>query len=71
MVPASELWDEAVKLADEIAANSPTALAKLKDILNSDQDSSAAEIAAYLACLSDGEGREGMDAFLKKRDPNW
>lgn len=71
VVPAAELWDEAVKLADEIAANAPTALAEIKRILRSNYDSSAAEIEAYLACLSDGEGREGMAAFLEKRKPSW
>lgn len=71
VVPAAELWNEAGRVAEEMAGNSPTALANIKAILRSKQDSNVAEITAYLTCLSTGEGREGMIAFLEKREPNW
>ena len=71
VVPAAALWDEAEQLAQQIAANSPTALAEIKRLLQSGNVSGAAEIDAYMTCLQDGEGREGMRAFLDKRPPRW
>jgi len=71
VVPAAELWNASTSLADDIAANAPTALAHIKRILQSCQDSGAEEIEAYLTCVTNGEGREGMQAFLEKRKPNW
>lgn len=71
VVPAAALWDEAEQLAQQVAANSPTALAEIKRLLQSGNVAGAAEIDAYMTCLQDGEGREGMRAFLEKRQPQW
>ena len=71
VVPAAALWNEAEKLAEEIASCSPTAVVEIKRLLRDRNESGAAEIVAFLNCLIDGEGREGMQAFLEKRQPNW
>ena len=69
VVPAAALWDEAEKLAAEIASSSPTAVAQIKRLLRGSNASGAAEIDAFMTCLIDGEGREGMQAFLEKAPP--
>ncbi|MBI83709.1 MAG: enoyl-CoA hydratase [Planctomycetaceae bacterium] len=71
VVPAASLWDEAEKLAQQVAANSPTALAQIKRLLRCDDVSGSMEIDAYITCLDKGEAREGMRAFLEKQPPRW
>ena len=76
VVADDNLLGEAEQLAREVAANSPTALAEIKRILREIRHPTSAqygaiEIEAYLTCINDGEGREGMRAFLEKRMPRW
>ena len=71
VVPETVLWNEAEKLAAEIASSSPTAVAEIKRLLRGKNESGALEIDAFITCLMDGEGREGMQAFLEKRRPQW
>lgn len=75
VVPLSDLLPETLRWAREMLANSPTALRFLKAALNADCDGQAglqelAGSATLLYYLTD-EGREGKQAFLEKRKPDF
>ncbi|HNN90673.1 MAG TPA: 1,4-dihydroxy-2-naphthoyl-CoA synthase [Pseudomonadota bacterium] len=75
VVPLAELLPETLRWAREMLANSPTALRFLKAALNADCDGQAglqelAGSATLLYYLTD-EGREGKQAFLEKRKPDF
>jgi naphthoate synthase len=75
VVPLAELEAETVQWCREILANSPMALRCLKAALNADCDGQAglqelAGNATLLYYLSE-EGKEGKQAFLEKRKPNF
>jgi naphthoate synthase len=75
VVPLAELEAETLKWAREMLENSPTALRFLKAALNADCDGQAglqelAGSATLLYYLTE-EGREGKQAFLEKRKPNF
>jgi naphthoate synthase len=74
-VPYAELETETVKWCREILQHSPLALRCLKSALNADCDGQAglqelAGNATLLFSLTE-EGREGRDAFVEKRKPNF
>ena len=75
VVPLAELETETLKWAREMLQNSPTALRFLKAALNADCDGQAGlqELAgsATLLYYMTEEGREGKEAFLEKRKPNF
>lgn len=59
--------DEAVKnLRASFAKGSPTAIALVKRALRDGQD-----VAAFAACFTGPESREGMTAFVEKRPAVW
>lgn len=75
VVPLAELERETVKWCREMLANSPMALRFLKAALNADCDGQAglqdlAGSATLLYYLSE-EGKEGKNAYLEKRKPNF
>jgi naphthoate synthase len=75
VVPLERLEDEAVGWAREILEKSPTAIRFLKASFNADTDGLAgiqqlAGDATLLYYLTD-EAKEGRDAFLQKRRPNF
>lgn len=75
VVPLAELEAETVKWAREILQHSPTALRLLKASLNADCDGQAglqqlAGDATLLFYLTE-EGKEGRNAFLEKRKPDF
>jgi naphthoate synthase len=75
VVPVDRLQDEAVQWAREILALSPTAIRFLKAAFNADTDGLAglqqlAGDATRLFYMTE-EGREGKNAFLEKRKPNF
>jgi len=75
VVPLDRLEDEAVGWAREILEKSPTAIRFLKASFNADTDGLAgiqqlAGDATLLYYLTD-EAKEGRDAFLQKRRPNF
>jgi len=75
VVPYEELESETVGWCREILQNSPMALRCLKSALNADCDGQAGlqELAgnATLLFYMTEEGREGRDAFVEKRKPNF
>jgi len=75
VVPLERLEEETLNWCEEILKNSPLALRCLKAALNADCDGQAglqelAGNATLLYYLSE-EGREGKNAFLEKRPPNF
>ncbi|MGQ0550557.1 MAG: 1,4-dihydroxy-2-naphthoyl-CoA synthase [Armatimonadota bacterium] len=75
VVPLDRLEDEALRWAREILDKSPLAIRVLKAAFNADTDGLAGlqqlgGDATLLYYLSD-EAKEGRDAFLEKRKPNF
>ena len=75
VVPYEDLEAETVQRCREILANSPLAIRCLKSALNADCDGQAGlqELAgnATLLFYMTEEGKEGKEAFLEKRRPNF
>jgi naphthoate synthase len=75
VVPHAELEREALAWAERICAKSPTAQRMLKFAFNAVDDGLVGQQvfageATRLAYMTD-EAREGRDAFLEKRPPDW
>jgi naphthoate synthase len=75
VVPLADLERETVQWCREILQHSPTAIRLLKASLNADCDGQAglqqlAGDATLLFYLTE-EGKEGKNAFLEKRKPNF
>lgn len=75
VVPCEQLEEETVQWCREILGNSPTALRCLKAALNADCDGQTGlqELGgnATLLFYMTEEGKEGRDAFLQKREPDF
>lgn len=75
VVPLDRLEEETVRWCREILQNSPTAIRCLKAALNADCDGQAGlqELAgnATLLFYQTDEGKEGRNAFLEKRPPDF
>jgi len=74
--PVSDYLDEAIKLADEIASRAPTAVRVAKKLINASFDSPltnglAEEKQAFYELFGTEDQKEGMQAFIEKRKPNW
>ena len=75
VVPLARLHDEAMQWAREIMQKSPTAIRFIKASFNVDTDGQAglqqlAGDATLLYYLTE-EAKEGKNAFLEKRPPDW
>jgi len=75
VVPLAQLEEETIKWAKEILEKSPTAIRFLKAAFNADTDGLAglqqlAGDATMLYYMTE-EGREGRNAFLEKRKPDF
>ncbi len=75
VVPLERLEEETIKWAKQILKLSPTAIACLKAALNSDCDGQAgiqqlAGLTTKLFYMTE-EAKEGRDAFLEKREPDF
>ncbi|PKB72439.1 MAG: hypothetical protein BZY87_00385 [SAR202 cluster bacterium Io17-Chloro-G6] len=76
VVPAGDLMEEAMGLAQQIAENAPLAVQTFKELayrgLNmSNQDISALTYQMYDALLLTEDSKEGPKAFAEKRKPQW
>ena len=75
VVPLARLEEEAVKWGEEILQMSPTAIRVMKAAFNADTDGLAGlqELAgdATMLYYMTEEAREGRDAFLQKRKPDF
>jgi enoyl-CoA hydratase len=76
VVPVSEYLDEALKLAEEIAARAPLAVRAAKRMINLSYESFLTEgleeeKRVFYSLFSSEDQKEGMQAFVEKRKPNW
>ena len=76
VVPMEAYLEEALKLAAEIAARAPLALRLGKEAVNRAfesflGDGLADERRAFYFLFASQDKKEGMQAFLDKRDPEW
>jgi 2-(1,2-epoxy-1,2-dihydrophenyl)acetyl-CoA isomerase len=76
VVPDDEVDQLTADLAQELAAAAPYAIGKAKQVIYEGLDSSlegAAETEAegIVGAMATNDGKEGIAAFLEKRDPNW
>ena len=61
------------QVAGTLARQSPNALREIKQLLRETRDerSDAAEHATFVRALASDDGKEGVAAFLEKREPRW
>ena len=76
VVPADQLMNVCMKLANKIASKGPVAIKLAKRVINEGiearlDEGSAYETRDFAECFAIGEAKEGMSAFLEKRKPNW
>ncbi len=74
--PRESYLDEALALANQIAARAPVAVRLAKDAVNRAYELTLAEGLAYerrsfAFVFGTEDQKEGMRAFLEKRDPQW
>jgi enoyl-CoA hydratase / 3-hydroxyacyl-CoA dehydrogenase len=69
-----ELFDTALQWARKLAGQAPIAVATIKDVSASGGDLDAgleAEKTAFASIFVSEDAREGVAAFLEKREPTW
>jgi len=76
VVPVSDYFNEALKLAEEIAARAPLAVRAAKRAINHSfesflKDGLAEEKQIFYNLFGTEDQKEGMQAFVEKRKPNW
>jgi enoyl-CoA hydratase len=75
VVPAAELLDAALALANTIAANGPLAIRMTKDLVRravlDDPNRGWATSEELTSIFSSQDAQEGAVAFLEKRPPSW
>jgi len=76
VVPANELIDEAMKVAEAIASNSAPAVMMTKEAINRAYETTLAEGVrferrAFFSLFATEDQKEGMQAFIDKREPNF
>jgi enoyl-CoA hydratase len=76
VVPASDYLNEALKLAEEIASRAPLAVRAAKKMINAAYEASltdglAEEKQTFYDLFSTADQKEGMQAFVEKRKPDW
>lgn len=76
VVPVEDYLDEALDLAQEIAARAPLAIRFGKEAVNrafetSLSDGLAEERRAFYYLFASQDQKEGMQAFIEKRKPDW
>jgi len=76
VVPMEDYLDKAVSLAEEIAERAPLAIRAGKQAVNavfenSLTDGLSTEKELFYGLFSTEDQKEGMKAFIEKREPNW
>lgn len=76
VVPHDELISFVLDMAKKICRQSQFAVARAKEVVAASLDKSlpaacAAEADAFVACFEAGDQKEGMQAFLEKREPSF
>lgn len=73
LVPDHELFETALMWGAKLAAQAPVAVGQIKAVsAKGDLDEGIeAEKAGFAAAFGSEDAREGIDAFLGKRTPNW
>lgn len=76
VVPVEVYLDEAVDLANQIAARAPLAVRMGKEMVNQAFETGLsegikAERRSFYFLFSSEDQKEGMQAFIEKRDPEW
>ena len=76
VVPVEVYLDQALKLANELAVRSPLAIRMGKEMVNHALESFLAdgiadERRSFYYLFSSEDQKEGMRAFIEKRDPEW
>ena len=75
VVAPERLMEAAMELAERISKNSPRAIAHALQVIQAGHGASeaglAAEIEHFGACFSSSDFKEGVDAFLSKRKPEF
>ena len=76
VVPVGDFLNVAIILADEIAARAPMAVRAAKRMINHSyesflKDGLAEEKQVFYNLFASEDQKEGMQAFIEKRKPNW
>jgi enoyl-CoA hydratase len=76
VVPADDLESAATEIAGQIAAQSPYAVAVLRELARTTRDlpleeGLRREADAFARCLRSDDGAEGVAAFIEKRAPSF
>jgi enoyl-CoA hydratase len=76
VVPVSDYLNVAILLADEIASRAPLAVRAAKKMVNHSyesflKDGLAEEKQVFYNLFNTEDQKEGMQAFVEKRKPNW
>lgn len=76
LVPAGEYLNEALKLAEEIASRAPLAVHAAKRMINQSyerflSDGLVQEKQVFYNLFGSQDQKEGMQAFVEKRKPEW
>ena len=74
VLPPDKLWEETVKTAQVIASKGMVSLKAVKNCIDRSydvdlRDGCYMESDAFALCMSSPDGKEGMTAFLEKREP--
>jgi enoyl-CoA hydratase len=76
VVPVDGYLNEALKLADEIASRAPLAVRAAKKMINQSYERTLAEgldeeKQTFYNLFASEDQKEGMEAFIEKRKPEW
>ncbi|MFC1682850.1 enoyl-CoA hydratase-related protein [Candidatus Zixiibacteriota bacterium] len=76
VVPADQLMDHVMALAEKINSKGPLAISLAKSVVHKGLQvdlvtGGAMESDAFALCFASGQAPEGMAAFLEKRKPEW